>query len=134
MKTTEVKKHIHYLLDLILPVYHDTDKLFLVRSIRGSRLVCQTSITPKNSAGNARKKEELTHVKAIIESSLFGYLSDIVSQYYDLGKLISVERNKTGYVNISYDIETLRGGERKQYILRCYRNCLLYTSPSPRDA
>jgi homoserine kinase type II len=121
VKTTEVKKQIHYLLDLVLPVYHDTDKLFLVRSIRGSRLVCQTSITPKNSEGNARKKEELTHVKAIIESSLFEYLSDIVSQYYDLGKLISVERNETGYVNISYDIETLRGGERKQYILRCYR-------------
>ena len=121
MKTTEVKKQIHYLLDLVLPVYHDTDKLFLVRSIRGSRLVCQTSITPKNSEGNARKKEELTHVKAIIESSLFEYLSDIVSQYYDLGKLISVERNETGYVNISYHIQTLRGGERKQYILRCYR-------------
>ena len=60
-------------------------------------------------------------MKAIIESSLFEYLSDIVSQYYDLGILISVERNETGYVNISYDIETLRGGERKQYILRCYR-------------
>ena len=62
-----------------------------------------------------------THVKAIIESSLFEYLSDIVSQYYDLGKLISVERNETGYVNISYHIKTLRGGESKQYILRCYR-------------
>jgi len=60
-------------------------------------------------------------VKAIIESSLFEYLSDIVSQYYGLGKLISVERNETGYVNISYHIQTLRGGERKQYILRCYR-------------
>ncbi|MFA9613150.1 MAG: phosphotransferase [Deltaproteobacteria bacterium] len=60
-------------------------------------------------------------MKAIIESSLFEYLSNIVSQYYDLGKLIRVERNETGYVNISYVIETLRGGERKQYILRCYR-------------
>jgi homoserine kinase type II len=60
-------------------------------------------------------------VKAIVETSLFECMSKIVSEYYDLGKLISVERNETGYVNISYDIKTLRGGERKQYILRCYR-------------
>jgi hypothetical protein len=57
-------------------------------------------------------------MKAIIESTLYEYLSDIVSQYYDLGKLISVERNKTGYVNISYDIETLRGGERLLNLLK----------------
>ena len=94
---------------------------FWVRSIRVSRLVCQTSTIPKNSQANARKEEERTHMKAIIESSLLEYLSDIISQYYDLGTLISVERNKTGYVNISYDIEMLRGEERKQYILRCYR-------------
>ncbi|MBW2625150.1 MAG: phosphotransferase, partial [Deltaproteobacteria bacterium] len=54
-------------------------------------------------------------------SSLFEYLSDIVYHYYDRGKLISVERNETGNVNISYHIQPLRGGESKQYILRCYR-------------
>ena len=49
-------------------------------------------------------------------------LRKIVSEHYDLGELLSAERNGRGYVNTSYDIETLKDEKKSRYLLRKYRS------------
>jgi homoserine kinase type II len=47
-------------------------------------------------------------------------LEQIVERY-DVGELVHVERNDRGYVNTSFEIETLRAGRRQRYFLRRYK-------------
>jgi len=47
-------------------------------------------------------------------------ISDILSNY-DLGKLVDLERNERGYINISYSIQTIKQGKRFDYFLRRYK-------------
>ena len=41
------------------------------------------------------------------QSAAFSEIKDILANY-DLGDLLSIERNKPGYVNTSYAIETMK--------------------------
>ena len=47
-------------------------------------------------------------------------ISDILSEF-DLGKLVDLERNYRGYLNISYSIKTIKHGKQSDYFLRRYR-------------
>ena len=40
---------------------------------------------------------------------------------YDLGKMVDLERNYRGYLNISYSIQTIKHGKKSDYFLRRYR-------------
>ncbi len=55
------------------------------------------------------------------QDSAFSEVSKILA-YYDLGDLITIERNDRGYINTSYAIETLSRGERKRYFFRRYKS------------
>lgn len=44
-----------------------------------------------------------------------------ILHYYDLGTLVACERNERGYVNTSYAVDLLRGGQRQRYFLRRYK-------------
>jgi homoserine kinase type II len=50
----------------------------------------------------------------------FSEIRDILANY-DLGELVSIERDELGYVNTSHKIETLIEGERKKYFFRRYK-------------
>ena len=52
---------------------------------------------------------------------IFEALNSLLGEYYDLGKLVNVQRNERGYVNVGYEIEMLRAGKSQRYFLRCYR-------------
>ncbi len=49
------------------------------------------------------------------------YLGETIAMHYDLGELVSLERNERGYINISYDIETVRDAKKWRHHLRHYR-------------
>ena len=53
---------------------------------------------------------------------IFDQLKTIVAKHYDIGQVMSAERNPRGYINASYDIEAERDGTRTQYLLRQYRS------------
>jgi len=53
---------------------------------------------------------------------IFDQLKTIVAKHYDIGQVISAERNHRGYINASYDIEAERDGTKTQYLLRQYRS------------
>jgi homoserine kinase type II len=44
-----------------------------------------------------------------------------VLEQYDLGELVQTERNERGYLNTSFEIETIRHGTLEKYFLRRYR-------------
>ena len=54
------------------------------------------------------------------QETAFSEIKDILANY-DLGELVSIERNEIGYVNTSYGIETLLEGEKKKYFFRRYK-------------
>jgi homoserine kinase type II len=45
----------------------------------------------------------------------------MISDHYDIGELLWADRNRRGYINTSYDIDTLKDGQIGQYIFRIYR-------------
>lgn len=45
----------------------------------------------------------------------------ILLKFYDLGRLIYIEKNHRGYWNETYKIETIKDNKRGHYILRYYR-------------
>ncbi|MBE9475144.1 MAG: phosphotransferase, partial [Chloroflexi bacterium] len=47
-------------------------------------------------------------------------ISDVLLNY-DLGKLVDLERNYRGYLNISYSIQTIKLSKKSDYFLRRYR-------------
>ena len=49
-------------------------------------------------------------------------LKTIVAKHYDIGHVMSAERNHRGYINVSYDIEAERDGTTTKYLLRQYRS------------
>jgi homoserine kinase type II len=48
-------------------------------------------------------------------------LETIISNHYDLGKLVDYEQLFLGYCNISYTVTIKRNGKKKRYFLRRYR-------------
>src|SRR3990170_1431524 len=44
-----------------------------------------------------------------------------ILEYYDLGKLVDLEKNKRGYINTSFAIQTIKDGRQRQYFLRKYK-------------
>jgi homoserine kinase type II len=50
-------------------------------------------------------------------------LRDVLS-HYDLGELVSYERDQRGTVNTSYSIHTLKDGRSGQYFLRRYKSAI----------
>ena len=44
-----------------------------------------------------------------------------ILEHYDLGELANLEKNERGYVNTSFAIQTIQGGQRRQYFLRKYK-------------
>jgi homoserine kinase type II len=48
-------------------------------------------------------------------------LTEVLS-HFDLGELVQHERDHRGVVNVSYFIETMKGGERHKYFLRKYKH------------
>ena len=59
--------------------------------------------------------------EAIDRNYITGRLSSILSEYYEIGELVNVRRLDRGYVNVSYEIETLKGEKRSRYFLRRYK-------------
>src|SRR5512138_900083 len=55
-----------------------------------------------------------------MDSRAASELQDVLS-HYDLGELVDFQRNERGFVNTSYAICTLAGGERRRYFLRKYK-------------
>ena len=49
-------------------------------------------------------------------------LRKMISDHYDIGELLWADRNVRGYINTSYDIDTLKDGQIGQYIFRIYRD------------
>ena len=47
--------------------------------------------------------------------------NDIVSNHYNIGRLTNFEQLHLGYLNISYIIETARGGKSRKYFFRRYK-------------
>lgn len=60
-----------------------------------------------------------------MESSCRNYLTEklkeILSRYYDIGELTGVTRLDGGCVNLSYEIDTVKGGTKRKYFLRRYK-------------
>src|SRR5512138_1830591 len=57
---------------------------------------------------------------ASMDSRATAELKAVLAQY-DLGELVEYERNERGFVNTSYALCMLAGGERKRYFLRKYK-------------
>lgn len=69
---------------------------------------------------------KLHHIRVLLDKNrspdeIFEVLKTLLVEYYDLGELVHVKRNEKGYVNVNYEIEMLRDGKIKRYLLRCYR-------------
>jgi homoserine kinase type II len=52
-------------------------------------------------------------------------LYKILIDFYDLGQLVRVKLNRRGYINETYEIESLKEGKKCRYFLRCYRKGVL---------
>ena len=52
---------------------------------------------------------------------MLGQLSEIISEFYDLGRVVEVREIFGGYVNRSYRLVVQRDGVRKNYFLRQYK-------------
>ncbi len=48
-------------------------------------------------------------------------LEEIISKHYEIGELVNYEQLHSGYVNISYIIETGINGKKNKYFLRRYK-------------
>ncbi|MGQ9615066.1 MAG: phosphotransferase [Spirochaetota bacterium] len=70
----------------------------------------------ENLLGNVR-----TLQKAIDSSYLLERMKNIVINHYDIGELMDVYKLDRGYVNISYDIHTLKDALKHRYFLRRYK-------------
>jgi homoserine kinase type II len=46
---------------------------------------------------------------------------NILVSYYDIGELEDIQKLDRGYINVSYEIETLKKNQRKKYFLRRYK-------------
>ena len=57
----------------------------------------------------------------IEQDAAFSEVKDILANY-DLGDLLTIERNDRGYINTSYAIETIDNRERKRYFFRRYKS------------
>jgi homoserine kinase type II len=55
------------------------------------------------------------------QEAAFSEVSEILA-HYDLGDLITIERNDRGYINTSYAIETVSKGQRQRYFFRRYKS------------
>jgi len=49
------------------------------------------------------------------------HLRTLLEEHYDIGELIDVKKLDRGYVNVSYEIETKKGGRLQKYFLRRYK-------------
>ncbi len=49
------------------------------------------------------------------------FLSQMISEHYDIGEVVACEPIPRGYVNSSYAVDTLADGKRNRYFLREYR-------------
>jgi homoserine kinase type II len=58
--------------------------------------------------------------KKIDHTAAASEIRDILENY-DIGELVTFTKNERGYVNTSYEIETIRRGKRKRYFLRRYK-------------
>lgn len=59
-------------------------------------------------------------VMNVEQDAAISEISDVLLNY-DLGKLVDLERNYRGYLNISYSIQTIKHGKKSDYFLRRYR-------------
>jgi homoserine kinase type II len=48
-------------------------------------------------------------------------LETLISDHYDIGDLITIRKLDRGYVNTSYELETISGGKERRYFLRKYK-------------
>jgi homoserine kinase type II len=48
-------------------------------------------------------------------------LRELLDEHYDIGELAGVRMLDRGYVNVSYEIQTRKGGETRRYFLRQYK-------------
>jgi len=55
------------------------------------------------------------------QEDIFKSNRNILSEHYGIGQLIRQERIYKGYINDSYKIEMLRGGQKCRYLMRRYR-------------
>jgi homoserine kinase type II len=51
----------------------------------------------------------------------FEYVRETLSAHYSIGELVRAERLEKGYINISFDIETVQKDKRALYLFRAYR-------------
>ena len=51
----------------------------------------------------------------------FSEIRDVLANF-NLGELLSIERNERGYINTSYGIETIHEGDRHRYFFRKYKS------------
>ena len=52
-------------------------------------------------------------------------IEKILTDYFDIGTLNKIKKNNRGYVNISYEIETLLNNKINKYLLRIYKQDIL---------
>ena len=62
------------------------------------------------------KKDSITTQEDVLRSN-----RNILSEHYDIGRLVRQERIYRGYINDSYKIEMLRYGKKSRYLMRRYR-------------
>ena len=60
-------------------------------------------------------------ISKLSDVEIHDQIKTLVAEHYDIGQVISLERNHRGYINASYDIETEKDGTKTQYLLRHYR-------------
>lgn len=82
-------------------------------------------LTPFWAISNkAKETVKHTHPKNLncnMNESLYKILID----FYDLGQLVRVKLNRRGYINETYEIESLKEGKKCRYFLRRYRKGVL---------
>jgi homoserine kinase type II len=56
-----------------------------------------------------------------MEADAAAQLEEILSDHYEIGRLVDYEQLHLGYVNVSYIIETVISGKKNKYFLRRYK-------------
>ena len=59
--------------------------------------------------------------EAIDRNYITEHMKGLLSENYDIGELIDVKKLDRGYVNVSYEIDTIKGDRKHKYFLRRYK-------------
>ena len=51
----------------------------------------------------------------------YDFVREVLAAHYSLGELVRAEQIERGYINVSFDIETIQKTERNLYLFRSYR-------------